>query len=112
MGDFLRRLPFWLILVNCAAFAPSATLAVVNRRITTSLPNSVQMVPNENVVTSLSSSLISSDSSSPMLLSLGSGAIDWSNPFEAVVGGVFLIYITFSILAGLKYIKDGWKPKM
>lgn len=111
---FLKRIiPFWLILVECVAFTPSQTMAVINGPFTTSLPSGLEIVPDENVATSLSSSLISSYSSSPMLLSQGSGAIDWSNPFEAVAGGILLAYFTFSILAGLKYlIKDGWRPKM
>eukprot|EP00555_Chaetoceros_dichaeta_P002312 CAMPEP_0198252490 /NCGR_PEP_ID=MMETSP1447-20131203/2995_1 /TAXON_ID=420782 /ORGANISM="Chaetoceros dichaeta, Strain CCMP1751" /LENGTH=115 /DNA_ID=CAMNT_0043937769 /DNA_START=23 /DNA_END=370 /DNA_ORIENTATION=- len=103
---------YWLFLVECAAFSPAATMVGVNSRSTSSFPGSLQMVPDENVAVSLSSSLISSYSSSPMLVSQGSGAIDWSNPFEAVGGGILLAYFTFSILAGLKYIVDGWRPKM
>ena len=39
--------------------------------------------------------------------------IDWNNPSEFLVGGFFLVYVLFSVFAGLKYvIKDGWRPKL
>ena len=50
---------------------------------------------------------------SSLWVSVGNGTIDWSNPVEAFAGGVTLLYIGFSIWAGLKYIlKDGWRPKL
>ena len=113
MGDLLRRLLFCLTLVECAAFMPQANLAVVRHQIINSLPDGLHMIPNESVMTLVPPSLATSYSFSSMLLSQGSGSIDWSNPLEAAVGGVFLLYVTFSILAGLKYlVKDGWKPKI
>ena len=40
------------------------------------------------------------------------GLINWGNPAEAVGGIITLLYIVFSILAGIKYVvKDGWRPK-
>ena len=39
--------------------------------------------------------------------------INWNNPQEVLLGGFFLAYIGFSLLAGLKYVlKDGWRPKL
>ena len=41
------------------------------------------------------------------------GLINWDNPAESIGGAITLLYIVFSILAGIKYIvKDGWRPKM
>lgn len=38
--------------------------------------------------------------------------INWDHPGQALLGSVFLLYVVFSILAGIKYvIKDGWRPK-
>jgi len=50
----------------------------------------------------------------PSLLSAGKvGTIDWNDPASAICGGVFLLYIIFSLGAGIKYIlKDGWRPKV
>lgn len=40
------------------------------------------------------------------------GLINWENPGEALGGAITLLYIGFSILAGIKYVvKDGWRPK-
>mmetsp|Transcript_25211 Transcript_25211/g.69522 ORF Transcript_25211/g.69522 Transcript_25211/m.69522 type:complete len:118 (+) Transcript_25211:298-651(+) len=40
------------------------------------------------------------------------GLINWENPGEAFGGAVLLLYIGFSIFAGIKYVvKDGWRPK-
>jgi len=40
------------------------------------------------------------------------GMINWENPAEAAGGAITLLYIGFSILAGIKYVvKDGWRPK-
>jgi hypothetical protein len=67
----------------------------------------MMMVPEEQTM------VLPSISSFPLLLSVGTGTIDWSNPVEAVFGGITLIYFAFSIWAGLKYlIKDGWRPKL
>ena len=50
---------------------------------------------------------------STLSISIGTGAIDWSSPFEAVFGGITLLYFAVSIWAGIKYIvKDGWRPKL
>jgi hypothetical protein len=39
------------------------------------------------------------------------GSIHWENPAEAIGGGITLLYIAFSIWAGIKYVvKDGWRP--
>jgi hypothetical protein len=41
------------------------------------------------------------------------GLINWDNPAESIGGAITLLYIVFSILAGIKYIvKDGWRPKL
>lgn len=41
------------------------------------------------------------------------GVINWENPGEAFVGSIFLLYVAFSILAGIKYVvKDGWRPDL
>ena len=38
--------------------------------------------------------------------------IDWNNPGSAILGSITLLYIAFSILAGIKYVvKDGYRPK-
>ena len=38
--------------------------------------------------------------------------IDWDNPGSAILGSITLLYIAFSILAGIKYVvKDGYRPK-
>eukprot|EP00532_Pseudo-nitzschia_australis_P003114 CAMPEP_0168188036 /NCGR_PEP_ID=MMETSP0139_2-20121125/15386_1 /TAXON_ID=44445 /ORGANISM="Pseudo-nitzschia australis, Strain 10249 10 AB" /LENGTH=76 /DNA_ID=CAMNT_0008110353 /DNA_START=130 /DNA_END=360 /DNA_ORIENTATION=+ len=40
------------------------------------------------------------------------GLINWGNPSEAFGGAILLVYIGFSVLAGIKYVvKDGWRPK-
>ena len=50
---------------------------------------------------------------STLWISIGTGTIDWSSPFEAVFGGITLLYFAVSIWAGIKYIvKDGWRPKL
>jgi small ligand-binding sensory domain FIST len=41
------------------------------------------------------------------------GLINWDNPAESIGGAITLLYIVFSILAGIKYVvKDGWRPKL
>ena len=41
------------------------------------------------------------------------GLINWGNPGESLLGSIFLLYVVFSILAGIKYVvKDGWRPKL
>ena len=38
--------------------------------------------------------------------------INWEHPAQAIGASVTLLYIVFSVLAGIKYIvKDGWRPK-
>merc|ERR1712238_326161 len=38
--------------------------------------------------------------------------INWDHPGESIGGIFFLLYVSFSVLAGIKYIvKDGWRPK-
>jgi hypothetical protein len=41
------------------------------------------------------------------------GVINWDNPAEAIGGAITLLYIGFSIFAGIKYVvKDGYRPKL
>ena len=41
------------------------------------------------------------------------GLINWENPGEAIFGSITLLYIAFSIAAGLKYVFiDGWRPTL
>lgn len=75
-------------------------------------------VANSGVDTASKSLLSGADS---LLLSVAEvsedvarqGVINWENPGEAFVGSIFLLYVVFSILAGLKYVvKDGWRPDL
>lgn len=69
-----------------------------------------------SLTSSSSSSLIADSTTADATISTGvktAGTIHWDDPFEAVVGGITLLYLAFSIWAGLKYFfKDGWRPKL
>lgn len=41
------------------------------------------------------------------------GLINWDNPGEAALGSITLLYIAFSVAAGIKYVVvDGYRPKL
>lgn len=72
-----------------------------------------------SIVGSISDSLITGADS--LLLSVveegeavtKQGLINWDNPGEAILGSITLLYIVFSIAAGIKYVVvDGYRPKM
>ena len=105
----LRPLPA----LSSAAFAPisrrptkSASLDVVSHFASSSSTASL----SEVAVTAAPVSY-SSTPTSTTALSMGDGVIDWSDPGEAIAGGITLLYIAFSVFVGIRYIvRDGWRP--
>lgn len=79
-------------------------------------PSSLSMVPIEDLPSMASSLQPSAYAAAPSIAvstQEARGVINWENPGEAIAGGITLLYILFSVAAGIKYvIKDGWRPKL
>ena len=107
-----------LIFSTCpgvAAFTPAAHDSIVAM---TPMASAVVTTGIDAVSPSLSS--LSAVTTTSLFISMAEGSesvtrqgfINWGNPAEAVGGAITLLYIVFSILAGIKYVvKDGWRPK-
>jgi len=115
--DFLYSL-LLLIFSNLSvavAFTPAAHDSIVAM---TPMASAVVTTGIDAISSSLSS--LSADTTNSLFISMAEesesvtrqGLINWGNPAEAVGGAITLLYIVFSILAGIKYVvKDGWRPK-
>jgi hypothetical protein len=122
-----------LFLANAEAFLPPSVLSTIPTTTTTTttattltlgdihnFPSLVLLSPDGGGSSSSSSGSLElilppadADYYSSLWISVGTGKIDWSNPVEAVMGGITLLYFAFSIGAGVKYfVKDGWRPKL
>ncbi len=105
-----------LLLANLSAVSAFAPLF--------GAPSQGAMVPMAPSATTLGAESFSSELSSgagSLLLSVveetetvsKQGLINFDNPGEAIIGSITLLYIAFSIAAGIKYVVvDGYRPKL
>jgi hypothetical protein len=110
---------FLLLLAKISAvFAFAPTFSVHSGAVYDAMLSSTSGLANIGIDTASKSLLSGADS---LLLSAAEvsedvarqGVINWENPGEAFVGSIFLLYVVFSILAGIKYVvKDGWRPDL